>query len=1686
MAVARTVGGYIAQAGICLLLACAWLLLSLPASAELGERVSNIATIHYETDGKSLTFDTNEAAFTVEARHTPSTIEFFRYAPGAPDAVPVRINGSDYLVPGTGGTFQPVGPAVTSGGVVVDTSRDVPLVPTAYYLPSELSFVRVEDRGQNGNPNRIETVTATITSSGAVVVQSSGTKSPQSAAPAGGGDEITLRLYEEGPDSGVFWAYVPTSPSPTPRDDSVLTTPPDGRLQAVYVDPFDSTEVSVDTAGVAHNGRVFDGLTGAPVNGARVTLVNATTGQTVSLTGSDGVSAYPSTLITGTSARDASGRVYEMGEGEFQFPSVPPGTYRLVVEPPEGYMVPSSRTDAELAELPGAPFVIVDASRGGNYQQPNTGPLSVDVPLDPTGQLTVSKTVLATTASVGDAIGYQIDVSNRDEYPAVVDLVDLMPRGLRYVPGSARRDGAAVDSSGVDTAGHTLRIRSGFLRPGESARITYVAIVTPDVRLGEAVNRIQAVDSLGRPSSNAATASVEITEDLLRSRLTIIGRVHEDSCTAEDGPGIAGVRLYMETGDYVVTDEDGLYHFEAVRPGSHVVQLDTVTVPDGYEPVLCHDMTRSAGAATSQFVDARGGSVWRADFSLRKKAGAEGAQKADGTGTEAADPFGKDWLETADPTPRWLYPETSKSPSSQSVDAGIIHPKRYSVELTLNGEPVPGVNFTGLEAAKDGPAEISRWRGIDIEEGANKFRARVLDEHGNEVKVLEETVWYVADVQRARLVADQSVLVADGQHMPVIAIRLENAAGRPVHKGRVVKVEVDDPYSLRSVEQFERENAVSALTVNAGVRAGEDGVARVELDPTMQTGRVRLRVHMDDGRVEEIEAWLEPEKRDWIVVGLAEGMAGLEQLDGTAGSGSDLVRDGRVALFAKGMVKGDWLMTLAIDTAKRRGETNTGIFDGHIDPNAYYTLYGDQTWQYSDAESSYPLYVKLERGTTQLLFGDYQTDLTDTKLGLYSRRLSGVKGVYEGRNLGVTGFASETSQDFVKDEIAADGTSGPYRLSVAPIVRNSEQVTLETRDRVRPDVIVSRQSFVRYVDYDIDVLSGEIVFRHPVAATDLAFNPNVIVVNFEAAADAERALVAGGRVAVRTADRKYEAGITQLHEDRKNADLSAADVTVRLDDVTELRAEAATSSRDDGTGSERANAYLVELERQGEAVTVNGYYQEQQAGFGFGQQGSASDSIRRIGAEGRYLLGDAAERSSADARAVEGQAYREESLSTGAARDVIEAALMRGDDLQGWSLGLKGVRETYATGEERSSMLATGSVRRNFAEHGLSIALSHEQPLGATDDEATLFPQRTQLSADKVLTHKVTLNVRHEMNNGANASGDMTLVGLTMRPWDGAEARVSADSITQDSARRLGATVGLDQTVRLTKHWSVSLGTARRAHIDGGDQPLDVTPDSTLSAFKDGTRDTPAASEAYTSGYAGAGYRSDTTAGSVRAELRDAESGKRWTMAAGAAREASETLSFGLAARAMDETRNGAPDETSAEMRLGAAYRPRAYGVTVYNRLDVKQSRVQTVQDVAKVVNNLGVNWTPKAKTQVSVNWGVKYQEGDIAGVRVSGVTQLLGTEVRRDISSRWDVGIAASALVEQKTGTMQYAVGPTVGFSPAENMWLSVGYNISGFEDRDFEAAEYARKGAYIKLRVKFDQHTAAGLLKRISPARD
>ena len=1646
-----------------------------------GTEVVNVATMSYTVGPTRRTIGTGAAVFVIRPAATPAVIEFFRHAPTVDDPIYRNINGTDYSPSGEiNGPFSSIGRPVTTGGNQVDLSSAIPLIPATTYLSGELMFVRVTDMGQNMNSQEIETVVITIEASN--------------------GDVITLRLYETGADTGEFFAYLPSTSGEGNKNDNMISSGGNTQLTATYIDSFDSSDVTVDTAFLNPLNSVFSSADGAPLDDAIVTLINVETGTRAVVYGVDGFSTFPADVISGEDAVDSAGMVYESNIGQFSFPVVEPGTYRVEVEPPEGFTFSSIVEPNDLYDLGAeAGFVITPASMGEAFTVTQEGPLRFDIPLDPESNLVLTKSVDRATADVGDYVNYTVTIQNTGDSAASVNLYDTLPVGFRYVPGTSKIASAFSEDPIVSDDATLLTFDMNALPPGEMITLNYSLLVGPGAHLGDAVNEAVVRDPLMQAVSNIARAGITLREDLLRSSSTIIGRVTEQSCDGDAewarpidrGIGVDGVRLYMETGAYVVTDSDGLFHFEGVSEGTHVVQVDEETLPKGFELMTCEENTRYAGVNNSKFIDVQGGGIWRANFYLKQTGETETVvEEATFKDTTEHLDFDGLWLNEQNDTAEWAYPSAERTPSIPTTHVGIKHAKGQSVKIRLNDRDIAGYYFQGTDTSANGLVKISRWRGLPLQDGRNVFLADVRNTDGTLAETIRQEIWYVKDIARAIPVPDQSVLVADGRTSPEIAIRLEDQSGRPVHAGRIARVNLEEPYRLLDAAGDNRlreqtETLIAPLSNRREFTVGRDGIMRVPLEPTLKTGKVTVKVTLDTGREIPIYMYLEPEKRDWILVGLAEGSAALQDVKGNmnafAGDADEVVTDGRVAFFAKGMVKGNWLMTLAVDTDKRRGNRDTG-FEGEIDPNAYYSLYGDRTYQEFEGVSRYPLFIKLEKRQAYALFGDFDTNVTEGRLTSYNRKLTGLKAEYLGDNLQVLGFAAETNQGFVKDEIQAEGLSGPYRLSNDRVLAQSEEIIVETRDRVRPDIILETKTLVRYLDYTLDYYTGEIIFRLPVDATDANFNPNVIVVDYETSEDAERNVTAGGRVQAQFLNDRVQVGSTFTHENGSALAAGAksnqigVDVIAQISDSTELRAEYAVTDQS-GDGAGVADAKLIELVHTSESVLAEAYYREEDAGFGLGQTASNTNGARRYGARGTVKLQETndSETGRRSTRQMEVEAYREENLATGDARTSGEILATQDGTKLDASVGLRITEDDLVNGDNRTSLLAVARGSYDISKHGITFQASAETPISGQDD-VSAQPQRLMLGVDKRVGNFATINMRHEILNGGGQESANTTLGVSATPWSGGTATVAGDNLSNESGRRLGATVGLDQSVRITDKISGQVGVRARRMLREEADFLEVAPDSVISPFE--------TNEDFQSIYVGTAYRNETMSASGRVEVRDTTDDQTWVMSGSVARDLSDTLSLAATARGRISGATGElGTDKQYEARIGASWRPRNEDTVWFNRLDIINSQPINDINTTKFVNNAAMNTMVTDRWQLSTNVGTKYVKTQVGDETLSNWTHLVGAETRFDVTEKIDLGFRGQLMTNKQAGTA-YSWGPSIGVSPVDNVWLSAGYNVEGFKDKDFEAAEYSRKGAYLQLRVKFDQNTANGLLRRISPS--
>jgi hypothetical protein len=61
---------------------------------------------------------------------------------------------------------------------------------------------------------------------------------------------------------------------------------------------------------------------------------------------------------------------------------------------------------------------------------------------------------------------------------------------------------------------------------------------------------------------------------------------------------------------------------------------------------------------------------------------------------------------------------------------------------------------------------------------------------------------------------------------------------------------------------------------------GEDGIAYLELEPTTRSGEAVVKLWLA-GEEQSLPVWLTSDRRDWILVGLAEGTVGYNTVGGS-------------------------------------------------------------------------------------------------------------------------------------------------------------------------------------------------------------------------------------------------------------------------------------------------------------------------------------------------------------------------------------------------------------------------------------------------------------------------------------------------------------------------------------------------------------------------------------------------------------------------------------------------------------------------------------------------------------------------------------------------------------------------------------------------------------------------------------
>ncbi len=1516
---------------------------------------------------------------------------------------------------------------------------------------------------------------------------------------------------ETGPNSGVFrsdqaWTteeVVDVSRhlssklefEPGPGDEnSMLETAPDDILQT-STDGCGGGAVE-DTILVDPAGYLFDSETNEPVVGASVRLIDVT-GE-----GNGGHPGQDAVVFADDDATPAPSEVVTDAMGLFSFPLVSSSTYRLVVAAPKQYILSKKAPGA----LPRNRRINLPGSFGGDFVvNEATGAVLLDIPLDPLPRgLSVQKTVSQSSAEVTDSVQYTITVRNVSTVDLEgVTVTDRLPVGFRYVYGTTRLEGTKV----ADPAGSqdvNLAFEIGALAAGDAKKLTYRTLIGPGALQGDGINRAQASSRAPTETeSNVASAKVDVEAGVFDDRAFILGKVFAD-CNANstkdpDERGLADIRIYLEDGTFVVTDTQGNYSFYGISPRTHALKVDPVTLPAGVKlQPLSH---RNAGAGDSLFIDAKRGELVRADFATQDCANTaiETLTQQRAPSTELTRSLTNE-LKTATAA----VADARALPASGTIDAlhattataalpavehiaaalpleqlattmtnrlefiGLKDGDRIgSRQLTIRVKGLAGsqialfVNETEVAADRVGTRVVNdanratafEFVGVALQAGANELTLTQKDGFGNLRGT--ETIHVTAAGELARIVVRPQAerASADGTSLAALTVTLEDAKGTPV--------ETRLPVTL---ETTAGEWQVADLDANApGIQTFLDsGSTKLMLRAPGTAGDAEVRVVGDSLSGRATVSFL-PALRPLLGLGIVEGTLSLnklslksisparaddgfeEELSAIAGGGSKDQIGTRAALFLKGKVKGDYLLTLGVDSEKDARER---LFRD-IDPDQFYPVYGDSSTKGFDAQSTSRLYVRVDKEKSYFLAGDFTTQSIEAarNLGAYQRSLNGVKEHFENGVVTANVFASRDSTRQIIDELPGNGTSGPYPLEQNDVIENSEKVEILTRDRNQPDVIISSLALTRFADYEIDTFTGRLVFRAPVPSLDADLNRISIRITYEVDQGGEQFWVSGVDAQVKVTERLTLGG--SAVEDANPQDgqrLRSINGRFQIDTSTTATVELADSDTDShgsGTGER------VEIRHESQAFKARLFAGRTSEEF-YNRSATLSAGRQEGGLKTAYVL-DERTRLIADAlhsSDVTTEAKRYGAL-VGIERKVGEQSKVEA--------GFRQVNGQPAAADSEQTKTTSFRIKGTTPLPGVEKATMY----GEYEQDVTEQDKRlAAVGGDYRLTRNSRIYLRHELISSLTGPYDLdtavrrnaTVLGIDTSYRE--DNRVFSEYRVGNamSSREAEAAIGL------RNRWTLADGLRANTSLEKVDA---------LSGSGETESTAIAGSLDYT--------RNPLWKGTTRLELRRTESsdtlfstfGLGWQFADDWALLAKNVL-------AVTDYDNAQADRLQERLRVGVAYRDNATNlVNALARYEFRRETGTAEIGAARTVHMLSIHANRQIAPEIVISgeYATKYSLETVDGEIIRGHAHLVAGRITRDFGKRWDMGLAVRNLFSGEFSANQYGFGVEAGYLVMDNLWVSAGYNVVGFYDKDLSADEYTREGAFIRMRFKFDE---------------
>lgn len=834
-----------------------------------------------------------------------------------------------------------------------------------------------------------------------------------------------------------------------------------------------------------------------------------------------------------------------------------------------------------------------------------------------------------------------------------------------------------------------------------------------------------------------------------------------------------------------------------------------------------------------------------------------------------------------------------------------------------------------------------------------------------------------------------------------------------------------------------------------------NGVANFEYQSGKNAGRAVIFANSDVIRT-DVEIYLDTPIEPFSVVGLVSGSGMMASRKGnTDGLASEksfpdkFNTDGRIAVYGRGTVADKYLLTLSYDTDRR---DRSRLFRD-IDPDYLYSIYGDNSLLSYDAQTHRHLFAKIEKNQSYLLFGDYNTDLTNQEFTMYNRSLSGFKANHEDKKWKITGFATMTDRQVVQVEIRGEGLSGLYYLQNVDITPGSEKIRIETRDRYHSHVVIDKADKYRFSDYDIDYRQGTIYFKQPVPAIDKEGNPVYIVATFEAVSQSDKSYIAGGRIEHKPFE-FLTVGITGITEEQqpKNYTLLGSDIKLQVNNYFTLSGELGRSENILGSGL----AYKVESGISPFSnLSFKGYYRNVENGFFNITQSGGQRELGTV----KYGAGGSYRPFSSTKLTTDFYKAKQENISGSSDIKSISGGIEQ-QIMKGLSTQIK-VEDITHTGITQDTIQQKSDTRSTLATSTLSYSVNQKLTLGIQREQNLRKEfERTKPDATSILgEYKVTKNVSISgQQKFVEKGGRLSTIGVNTTPIEGTNVTGKYEIGNAIGEHRNMISIGVKNQLKLPYDITANFAYEKTKSLE---KRIGETP----------TQDHSAISAAFEYLPPDRPIKLVT-----KGEFGENQQVKKYNFFFGGDYCFMKNLSLILKYKYWNEDDIKSDRyQTRSHLISGLAYRPVASNwLNAIGKFEMKEDKNHYLSpsiDYNAYIASIHTYIEPLKRFEIGTKYAFKVSQEKSHSFSAKTTTHFGLMKVTYDITRSLDIGAEYRMLLQKEVNDLLNGYSAEVGYIIAKNLRFAAGYNFKGYKERDLVDYSLWSKGPFIGMSFKFDE---------------